>query len=220
MQLSQLEIYITRLKRYFKNLDRVGKTWYVLILCAIILIFSLFKFSILNHEFYTNLANYYQKTTVKNSISRGTITSSEDSLKGTVAVSTNLGTLAIDPTQTGSTTKLLDMLTSAVMNEFCSRDTREGCTKSIAAYTRNDTFLSGSTATDDELKNRVSSYIENRMKSPVESVSLAENLKDDTITAINNLNNKALFWASNNLYVNPTLVENPNDLAGRLAPHI
>lgn len=55
------------------------------------------------------------------------------------------------------------------------------------------------------------------MNTPVESMFLAENLSDEAINQINNLNNPALFFASNNLYVNPTKVQNGDDLASKLA---
>lgn len=64
-----------------------------------VLIMTLFSFTVINHSFYTELAAKLQKTTVSNAVSRGTISSSEESIAGTVAVSTDLGTLAIDPTQ-------------------------------------------------------------------------------------------------------------------------
>lgn len=168
------EVYYARLRRYFKSLDRIGKMWYFLVFFSIILVSTLFSFTIINHDFYKGLADYTQKTTVRNSLSRGTINSSEASLKGVVAVSTDIGTLAIDPTQSGSTTKLLDMLSDAVLNEFCSHRLRTECITNIASYTRNDAMVTETALTDSDLKQRISEYINGRMSTPIESVLIAE----------------------------------------------
>ena len=157
MAKQNIEVYLSRLGRYFKNLDRIGKMWYILAGFSLILITVLFSFTILNHDFYKNLADYYQKTTTPDS--RGTISSSTASLHGTVAVSTDLGTLAIDPVQTGSTTKLLDLLGTAVVTQFCSQETRANCIENIASYTRNEELKMTQNLTDEELKKRIAEYI-------------------------------------------------------------
>lgn len=220
MKNSQYEIYWLRLKRYFRNLDRIGKMWYFLLGFSMILVFALFSFTILNNDFYSKMAEAQQKTIIKNPISRGSILSSSESLGGVLAVSTNLGTLAIDPSQTGSQIALLELLSDAVYTEFCAHQTQEICVKNISAYVRNDTLNASGAINEASLKKSVSEYLETRINSPIESVALALNLDDDAVQKINNLNSEALFFASNNLYVNPTRVKDGGTLAAALSPII
>lgn len=220
MNSKQFEIYWLRLKRYYKNLDRIGKMWYFALGSVLFLLGKLFSFSILDHEFYWQMAEAQQKTIVKNPVSRGSISSSTESLNGVVAVSTNLGTLAIDPSQTGSQVKLLDLLSDAVQNEFCLHQDQETCLKNISNYVRSEEIATNKNLTKADLKKAISDYISAKMNSPIESVSLAPNLGDEAVMKINNLNSSALFFASNNLYVNPTAVKDPQTLAAALSPII
>jgi hypothetical protein len=73
---------------------------------------------------------------LRNPASRGSIFSSDSSLHGALAVSTNLGTLAIDPSQSGSRDKLLSFLTDVIFDEFC-RNSSE-CLENMSAYLRED----------------------------------------------------------------------------------
>ena len=83
-----LEILITRLVRYATHLDRIAILWY-----------GLFGYTVIDHAYFSRAAEKQQKATIRNPVSRGNIISSSASLHGILAVSTNLGTLAIDPTQ-------------------------------------------------------------------------------------------------------------------------
>lgn len=54
------------------------------------------------------------------------------------------------------------------------------------------------------------------MESPIESVFLKKNVDSDAVATINSWDNEALFFVVNNLYVNPTKVQNGSDLAQKL----
>lgn len=214
---KKIEILYIRLKKYIRKLNRIEKTWYILlVLVIILLIVPLFRFTILDHDFYKTVANKQQKMIERNPSARGTIHSSNESTSGIVAVSTNLGTLAIDPTQTGSTVELLNFLSDAVMTEFCLHKNTNDCRESISSYIRADEPLNATTSRDD-MKKYVTNYLESRIKTPVESVFIAENLPDATINKINSLSSEALFFVVNNLYINPTKVQSKDLLADRLA---
>ena len=60
------------------------------------------------------------------------------------------------------------------------------------------------------------SHIQTRISTPIESVLLKESLDESTIEVINGLDNPALFFIVNNLYINPTKVTNPDALADKL----
>jgi cell division protein FtsI/penicillin-binding protein 2 len=55
------------------------------------------------------------------------------------------------------------------------------------------------------------------MDTPIESVEVKANLDDDTVDKIAKLGENSLFFIANNLYVNPTKVENANLLAAKLS---
>lgn len=70
-----------------------------------------------------------------------------------LSVSTNLGTLAIDPTQSGSREKLLPFLADAVFEEFCTRNQNQ-CRSNLSTYLKQD--LTGEKdITVDDLKKRI-----------------------------------------------------------------
>lgn len=191
--------------------------WYGLVAFVVLfLLTTLFRFTILQHDFYKKMADSQQKMIVKNPVSRGSISSSKESLNGVVAVSTNLGTLAIDPTQTGSTAKMLDFLGDAVMTEFCTHKSLEVCREKIGNYVRED-LSAEKTLSKEDLHKKIVDYLKIRIDTPVESVFLAENLSDETTEKINTLNDPALFFVVNNLYVNPTKVTSSGALASRLS---
>lgn len=66
------------------------------------------------------------------------------------------------------------------------------------------------------MKEMLEEYIQTRISTPIESVLLKESLDENMITQINNLNDEALFFIVNNLYVNPTKVINGEILANKL----
>ena len=62
----------------------------------------------------------------------------------------------------------------------------------------------------------IESYIQTRISTPIESVLIKEALDEGLINQINTLNDGALFFIVNNLYVNPTKVSNGEALASKL----
>jgi hypothetical protein len=85
----------------------------------------------MDHAYFSRAAEKQQKATIKNPVSRGNILSSGDSLHGILGVSTNLGTLAIDPTQTGSMSKLLPFLSDIIYRDSCESRLMVDCLSSI-----------------------------------------------------------------------------------------
>lgn len=154
---------------------------------------------------------------LKNTNSRGSIytRSTEASPKGVFAVSTNLGTLAIDPSQTGSEMKLLAFLSDVVFDEFC-RSSDDECINSMSAYLKRD-LREEKNLTDSTIKEMLSSYLKDRMESPVDAVQLAEKVPENIIQKIEDWQDLSLYFVVDNLYVNPTLIVDRELLTRRLA---
>ena len=212
-----IEILTNRLIRYIMHLDRIGILWYVIFTWMVIILITTFQYTVIDNEYFSKAAERQQKTTIKNPVSRGNILSSEASLNGILAVSTNLGTLAIDPTQTWSLSKLLPFLSELIYTDSCESQLAIDCVFNIGNYIRQDLSWQ-KWLTKEKLREMIESYIQIRINTPIESVLLKESLEESTIESINWLNNEALFFIVNNLYVNPTKVTNSWVLANQLSP--
>ncbi|MBC7498207.1 penicillin-binding protein 2 [Candidatus Gracilibacteria bacterium] len=213
---KNLEILISRLIRYIIHLDRIAILWYMLVAWIGIILVTTFGYTVLDHTYFARAAEKQQKATIKNPVSRGNILSSNVSLHGILGVSTNLGTLAIDPTQSGSMTRLLPFLSDIVYRDSCEGRLMVDCIVGIGNYTRID--LTGEKGLSEEkLKDQIEAYIQTRISTPIESILIKEALDESTITQITDIGEPALFFVVNNLYVNPTKVTNSGALASRLS---
>ena len=138
---QNIEILITRLVRYASHLDRIAILWYGFVIWIIVILATTFSYTVIDHAYFTRAAEKQQKATIKNPVSRGNIVSSDASLHGILGVSTNLGTLAIDPTQSGSMNKLLTFLSEIVYRDSCESHLMADCLVSIGNYIRQDLSL-------------------------------------------------------------------------------
>jgi len=176
---------------------------------------TVFWYTVIEHEYYKTAADRQQKKIEKNPVSRGTILSSNETLWWVLAVSTNLWTLAIDPTRPGSIDALVSFLSDMVYTEFCSHS-MSACIRSIGTYTRED-LSKEKDITEWKIKARISEHIKKRMSEPITSVLLKENLDEKTIDEITKMDDPSLFFVSNNLYINPTKIDGRDALAKRLS---
>ena len=67
-----------------------------------------------------------------------------------------------------------------------------------------------------EMKEKIRVHLMTRMDTPIESVEIAESLSEDIIQQIDAWQEVSLYFVSNNLYVNPTKVQNKEELIARL----
>jgi cell division protein FtsI/penicillin-binding protein 2 len=198
-----IEHFITLVYHHFRRLDRIGIIWYIGIVYALYLLATTFAYTVIQGDFYTKIAYDQQTMLLRNPDSRSSIYSSADSLRGVLSVSTNLGNLAIDPSQNGSKAKLLTFLTDIVFDEFCTYNT--SCLESVGNYIRED-LASVTTITVSELKTKIRDYLQFRMDAPIESVELYRELDETKIELIASWQEPSLYFVVNNLYVNPTKV--------------
>lgn len=210
---AHLERILNNLYRYFQRLDRVGIVWWIGVAYTLFLLSTTFSYTVLQYDFFSKKATEQQTMILKNPTSRGSIYSSEDSLHGVLSVSTNLGNLAIDPSQSGSRDKLLTFLVDLVFDEYCQNTAN--CLSAMSSYLREDITSTDITVTD--LKAKLRNYLATRMDAPVESSLVVENLDDEKIRVISDWQESSLFFVSNNLYVNPTKVSLGDTLAARIA---
>jgi len=175
---------------------------------------SVFWYTVLEHSYYKEFAEKQQKAIIKNPASRGNITSSTESLEWVLAVSTNLGTLAIDPTQSGSRERLVKFLSDVVFEEFCKHSWSE-CISNMSAYLHTD-LKNEKNLTEWVIKERTSAYLKGKMDSPIQSVQIGEKISPEKRKVIEWWQNDALYFVVDNLYADPTKVQNLNLLVSML----
>jgi hypothetical protein len=71
--------------------------------------------------------------------------------------------------------------------------------------------------TESKIKKKIQEYLKRRVSEPITSVLIAGNLDEKLIENIIQLEYSELFFISNNLYINPTLIKNPEILANNLS---
>lgn len=208
-------IYI--LHRYFTRLDRIGIFWYMILAYTLVVVSTIFGYTVIDHKYYKTQADKQQTMELRDANSRGTIfsRSTETSPKGVFAVSTNLGTLSIDPTQTGSKDKLVSFLADIVFDEFC-QDTGNACITSMSSYLKQPLF-DEKNLTDTKLKEKIKTYLTDRMSSPIDAVQVAEKMTESQMQTIESWQEPSLYQVVDNLYVNPTLIADPELLSKRLS---
>ncbi len=212
---AYFEHIFTLIYNHFRRLDRIGIIWYCGIAYVLLLLSTTFAYTVMDGAFYQKIAYEQQTMVLKNPVSRGSIFSSEESLRWALAVSTNLGNLAIDPSQSGSRDKLTNFLADIVFDEFCTYATTP-CIENMSEYLRDESILGAKNLTVTDLKTRIKNYLSARMDAPIESVNIKDNLSEDTIQRITAWQDPSLFFVVNNLYVNPTKVTDRSLLASKL----
>lgn len=86
----------------------------------------------------------------------------------------------------------------------------------MSAYLRED-FSERTDMTVTEMKEKIRLHILTRMEAPIESVEVASALSEDIIQQIDAWQEPSLYFVSNNLYINPTKVQNRPELIARLS---
>ena len=107
--------------RFLLSLDRVGYLIAAFFLFAAFILWTTFRYTVIEYDYYKTLADKQQTITVKNPVSRGTIYSNNDPA-GVFATSTDLPDLAVDPKSSGSKDKLIPFLADIVYLDLCGRD--------------------------------------------------------------------------------------------------
>lgn len=171
-----LDILIIRLS----HIDRVRMVFLIFAFFALIIVWTTFKYTVLEYGYYKELADKQQMITVKNPVSRGTIYSNNNPA-GVFATSTDLSDLAIDPQEIGSKEKLEVFLTDVVFEEICSKQLDDRCVENLFSYLRqiqDEDFV----ISNENIKNRIREDIHKKIsKEFIDSVIVKENLNEKEI---------------------------------------
>lgn len=199
-------------------IDRVRMVFFGFLLFGLLIIWTTFKYTVLEYGYYKNLADKQQMMTVKNPVSRGTIYSNNDPA-GVFATSTDLSDLAIDPQEIGSKEKLETFLVDVVFEEICSKKSDDRCTENLFNYLKqipDDDFVTDDTSVKQKIREDVHRKIS---KEFIDSVIVKENLSDKETKDLADLtegSGTAFGVINNSLYVDPTQVQDRDAMTARL----
>ena len=213
-----LEKLFYQLERHYSHLNRITVIWYFAIWLGTLLVGTTFWYTILDHTYYKELADKQQTMTIRNPVSRGSIYSIETNgtPKWVFAVSTDLWDLAIWPKEIGSKTKLEDFLTDILFSEFCNEGGSR-CLERVGKYIRED-LIEREQMTVTEIREKLKTYLHDKINKPyIDFVLVAEHVTIEATREIQAWKEPSLSFILDNLYVDPTIVLNPDALAAKLS---
>ncbi|MFZ4461445.1 MAG: hypothetical protein ACOYN2_02660 [Patescibacteria group bacterium] len=208
---------LPRLQRFLGSIDRIGYVTAFCVAFGLLILWTTFKYTVFEYEYYKSLADKQQTITVKNPVSRGTIYSSNDPV-GVFATSTDLPDLAVDPKAPGSKEKLVPFLVDTVYLELCGRErtANEKCIEHVLEYlkfNRNDDIAYSSEILHamlrDEFKRRID-------KEFIDFVLIKENLPTDELREVEAFAYSGVTLISGNVYVDPTSIKDPDFVSAKL----
>lgn len=198
--------------------DKYPREYYIFIFFGVFLsliISKLFSFTVINSEYYKDLANRQQTSKTLVQVSRWNINSSNEKWK-VLATTVNLNDLAIDPSLNWNQKKLNIFLTDIIYNEICYIKSSNQCKKSLQKFLwlldlpdfrLNETYIK------DKISIKLTQLIS---RTKVTSVLLKDDLKIEQSFEIEKLKLKWIYinWA--NLYANPEEIDDISFTASKI----
>ncbi len=202
---TQLKQLLERLLTAVSRIDRVEFVAYAFFAYALFVVWTSFKYTVLEYDYYRALADRQQTITVKNPVSRGTIYSNNDPV-GVFATSTDLPDLAVDPKAPGSKDRLYPFLTDTVFLDLCQHGSDDKCLESVAAFARASLPAEG-VVTAENAKSLIRADLGRRIeKEFIDFVLVKEALSKEEIREMEAFSASGFTLLSNNLYLNPLAV--------------
>lgn len=204
---------------FFDIFDRYPREYFVFAF-FVIFIFAIlketFSYTVINYDFYEELAYNQQVWEVEIPVARGTIFSSTGS--GTVlSTSVDLNDLAIDPQIEWNINLLWEYLTDIVYKELCFLKPSDECYESMLKYLRKPEIV-GFSLDETYIKDLLSTHINQRISQKrVTSVLLAEWVENEELTLLFSMNIPGVYINNANIYVNPQEVIWQEETAQKIA---
>jgi len=199
------------LNEIIKILESFSRESYVLaffIWFWFILTYKVFSYSVLNYDFYSELATRQQTSQIEVPVTRWAIYSSNQ-IWNVLATSVDLNDLAIDPQIDWDKIKLSNFLTDIVYKQTCYLKGKNDCYRNLRRFlwvvSIDDFNLS-----EDYIKDKIKTKVKEKVnKQNVTSVLLRDNLRKDQTDAFSLLNLAWVYVNETYLYVNPEeLIDN------------
>jgi cell division protein FtsI/penicillin-binding protein 2 len=183
---------------------------------AFFILITAFRYTVIDHDYYQNLADRQQTIEVKNTVSRGSILSANKPA-GVFATSTDLSDLAVDPKESGSKERLASFLSDIVFDELCVKQSPDICYEHLLSFLK-QTELPDYIYADAYIREKISGEVTKRVnKEWIDSVIVKEAAPQDMLDTVSSLAFSGIYTSLNNIYADPTRITNPADLAHKLA---
>jgi len=197
---KNIRIIYLKITHFFWKYPREYYIFIAFFAFALVIIYKLFYFTVLNHDYYQTLADNQQTSKTKNEIPRWNIFSSNENI---IATTVSLDDLAIDPALEWNKDKLSNFLQDIVFEEICYLQTKEKCKNNLEKFVW--------VLSLDDFKyedNYVKTKILEKIKSKINQTKLTQTLVKQDLTKeqifeIEKLNLAWLYINWTNLYVNP-----------------
>ena len=198
-----------------RHIGRLELLSFFFIFIAVVLLAAAFRYTIIDGDYYRNLADRQQTAKITNSVSRGSIYTKNEPI-GVLATSADLPDLAIDPTASGSHEALLDFLVQVYRREACGITFDLSCVERSYELMRMP-LAQGTKITSQGLDGSIRTFIQSKLSQEyVTSSLLKENLTPqelDTFSRFSatNLVGSGMYLIANNVYVNPMTLSLSDD---------
>lgn len=198
---KQLKLYNIIIKK-ISNFNEKNYIFLFFLLATLIIIWKLFSYTILNNDFYTQLADNQQIWEITVPVTRWTIYSKESSTT-IMWTSLNLYDVAVDPQSIWNKEKLTTYLTNIVFNELCFAKTVEECYENTLTYLR-VLEIEKFEFSEDNIKKLIYDRLKEKIyQEKVTSVFVNLELTEEKINRVNNSNLKWVYVVNDYLYLNP-----------------
>jgi len=210
------------LEKYFNIFDKYPRHYFIFgifFVAFLIIIKTIFTYTITDHDFYKEKADFQQILEVKIPITRWTIFS-WNKKPTTLSTTVNLNDLAIDPTQPWDKRKLIWFLTDVIYKEICEKKTANECRDNILKFlkkTEIDNFIPEKTEIKKIIEKQLIYKISQKY---ITSLLITEELNKKQISDIESLKLPGLYIYEKWLYFDPTQISNKKLTAAKLSPII
>lgn len=209
------------LEQFFNFFDRYPREYFVIAFFALFyfaIIWETFSYTVINHDFYDDLAYNQQVWEIEIPVTRGSIYSfpSIQWKDPTVfSTSVDLNDIAIDPQIEGDKVKLQEFLTEILYKEMCYINSSRECYNKLLRFLR-VLEIPEYVYTEEFIKDIISQNVEQRiLKNKITSVKLRETVSPEDELIINSWNLTGVYPSLNWLYVNPEELVNIDVFASR-----
>ncbi|PID86291.1 hypothetical protein CSB08_01365 [Candidatus Gracilibacteria bacterium] len=199
----------------FNNFPKLNFVSGFFVLFFLIILQKVFSYTVLNNEFYKELADNQQISKVSQSITRGTILSSNKE-GGVLGTSVNLDDLAIDPHVNGDKGRLSIFLRDTVYKQICYMKSRDDCYNNMLRFVKK-LEIPDFEMREEYLKSIILERVKSKIKqTKVTSIFLAKDLDGKTQTDIFNMNLTGIYLNDGRIYANPEEINNPDLVVDKL----
>ncbi len=199
----------------FNNFPKLNFVSGFFVLFFLIILQKVFSYTVLNNEFYKELADNQQISKVSQSITRWTILSSNKEW-WVLWTSVNLDDLAIDPHVNWDKWRLSIFLRDTVYKQICYMKSRDDCYNNMLRFVKK-LEIPDFEMREEYLKSIILERVKSKIKqTKVTSIFLAKDLDWKTQTDIFNMNLTWIYLNDWRIYANPEEINNPDLVVDKL----